>query len=270
MSDFIIRQAFAEALDLHKREQFDEAKQIYKKILSVEESNPNANHLISLIYMVEGKHEDAKKHIEKAIEKEPDQAIFHSNYGALLQAMGKIKDAIRTYKKSLKIDKKCFQSHYSLGVLYADRQEFDKAVESYTNALGIENDSPQVHNNLANIYSTLNNPKAELHYQKTINLLPEETYPRLNMSNYLIKQKNFEGSKKILEELIHADLATEEVFNNLGITYKGLNNNEKASEMFKEALKLNPKYSLAKKNLESLPKLDDGFHLYQSPTTDDD
>ena len=31
MSDFIIRQAFAEALDLHKREQFDEAKQIYKK-----------------------------------------------------------------------------------------------------------------------------------------------------------------------------------------------------------------------------------------------
>ena len=37
-----------------------------------------------------------------------------------------------------------------------------------------------------------------------------------------------------------------------------------------KALKLNPKYSLAKKNLESLPKLDDGFHLYQSPTTDDD
>ena len=103
MSNFIIKQAFAEAMDLHKRNQFDEAKQIYKKILSVDSSEPNANHLISLIYTVEGDYKSAKEHIEKAIEKEPNQAIFHSNYGGLLQTMGKSKDAIRAYKKSLKI-----------------------------------------------------------------------------------------------------------------------------------------------------------------------
>lgn len=252
MANFIIRQAFAEALDLQKRNRFDEAKQIYKKILTVDASDANANHLISLIYTVEGDYETAKKHIEKAIDKAPNQAIFHSNYGGLLHTMGKMKDAIRAYKKSLKIDKKCFQAYYSLGILYTEKKEYDKAVASYLAALGANNDSAEAHNNLANLYSVLGSPKAEIHYQRTIELEPQETYPRLNMSNYLIRKENFEGSKKVLEELVSTDLVSKEVFNNLGISYKGLNDNEKAIEMFKKALELDPKFLLAKNNLESL------------------
>ena len=254
MSNFIIRQAFAEALDLQKRNQLGEAKQIYKKILSIDESDPNANHLISLIYLAEGDYETSKKHIEKAIEKESRQAIFYSNYGAILQTMGKFKDAIRAYKQSLKIDKKCFQSYYSLGILYTDKEEFEKAIEAYTGALKINNDSAETHNNLANLYSSLNDPKAEMHYKKTIELIPESIHPKLNISNYWITKNNFEESKKILDELIEADQTSKEVFNNLGITYKGLNDNTTASEMFKKALELDPEFVPAQKNLESLKK----------------
>ena len=46
MSDFLIKQAFAEAMDLQKSNQLDKAKEIYKKILKVDESEPNAHHLI--------------------------------------------------------------------------------------------------------------------------------------------------------------------------------------------------------------------------------
>ena len=67
MSKFLIKQAFAEAMDLHKQNRFDEAKVIYNKILTVNDSEPNAHHLISLVFMAEGDFVNAKKHIEVAI-----------------------------------------------------------------------------------------------------------------------------------------------------------------------------------------------------------
>ena len=69
MSKFLVRQAFAEAMDLHKQNRFEEAKALYNKILTVDDSEPNALHLISLIFMAEGDFESAKMHIEKAINK---------------------------------------------------------------------------------------------------------------------------------------------------------------------------------------------------------
>jgi len=71
MSKFLVRQAFAEAMDLHKQNRFDEAKELYNKILTVDNSEPNAHHLISLIFMAEGDFESSKMHIEKAIDKAP-------------------------------------------------------------------------------------------------------------------------------------------------------------------------------------------------------
>ena len=107
MSKFLVRQAFAEAMDLHKQNRFDEAKELYNKILTVDESEPNAHHLISLVFMAEGDFESSKMHIEKAIDKAPEQAVFHSNYGSLLHSMGEYQLAVNAIKKSLKIDKKC-------------------------------------------------------------------------------------------------------------------------------------------------------------------
>ena len=125
MSKFLIKQAFAEAMDLHKQNRFEEAKAIYNKIIMVNESEPNAHHLISLIFMAEGDFDNAKKHIEIAIEKAPDQAVFRSNYGSLLHSMGEDQLAINAIKISLRLDKKLFQSYYSLGIIYTDMQEHE-------------------------------------------------------------------------------------------------------------------------------------------------
>ncbi len=252
MSKFLIKQAFAEAMDLHKQNRFEEAKVIYNKILTVNESEPNAHHLISLVFMAEGDFENAKKHIEIAIDKAPNQAVFHSNYGSLLHSMGEHQLAINAIKASLKLDKKLFQSYYSLGIVYTDMQEHEKAVENYIKALELNSESSEAHNNLANLFSYLNNSEAEYHYEKTITLTPNEIYPRLNMSNYLIKNNKFEDSLKHLNEIIEMGLESKEVYNSLGVSYKGLNDDKNASKMFKKSLELDPNFTLAQKNLDSL------------------
>ena len=206
MSKFLVRQAFAEAMDLHKQNRFEEAKELYNKILTVDDSEPNAHHLISLIFMAEGDFEYAKMHIEKAINKAPDQAVFHSNYGSLLHSMGEHQLAVNAIKKSLKIDKKLFQSYYSLGIIYTDMFNFEKAVTNYTAAIEIDNNSSEAHNNLANLFNSMDNHEAEYYYKKTIELVPNEIYPRLNIANYFIKNGKFNESVKYLCELIDMGL----------------------------------------------------------------
>tara|TARA_B100001175_G_scaffold261626_1_gene230831 strand:+ start:133 stop:891 length:759 start_codon:yes stop_codon:yes gene_type:complete len=252
MSKFIIKQAFAEAIDLQQRHQFDDAKRIYAKILKINPNEPNAHHLLSLIYIAEQDFNPAKDHIETAIELAPDQAIFHSNYAGLLYSMGDAQGAIRSYKQSLKIDKKLFQSHYALGIVYSDKQEFEKSIESYNKAIDIKDDSSEAHNNLANLYSLLNNPEAEYHYKRTIELVPQEIFPRLNLSNYFIKISKFKEAKVYLEELIDLDLTSKEVFNSMGVVFKGLEDDINAKKMFMKSLDLDNNFILAKKNLESL------------------
>jgi Tfp pilus assembly protein PilF len=47
-------------------------------------------------------------------------------------------------------------------------------------------------------------------------------------------------------------LESKEVYNSLGVSYKGLNDDKNASKMFKKSLQIDPDFSLARKNLDSL------------------
>ena len=55
MTEFFVEQALKEAIDLHQRNQLDDAKSIYTKIINHDKDNSDAYHLLSLIYLVENK-----------------------------------------------------------------------------------------------------------------------------------------------------------------------------------------------------------------------
>ena len=84
MTEFFVEQAFKEAIDLHQRNQLDDAKSIYTKIITHDKDNSDAYHLLSLIYLVENNLDDARRHIINAIELQPDVSVYHSNYGNIL------------------------------------------------------------------------------------------------------------------------------------------------------------------------------------------
>jgi len=47
-------------------------------------------------------------------------------------------------------------------------------------------------------------------------------------------------------------LESKEVFNSLGVTYKGLEDNKNAKNMFNKSLAIDPEFLLAQKNLDSI------------------
>ena len=102
MVEFLIDQALREAIDLHNRNQLDDAKSLYNKIIKHDKSNSDAYHLLSLINLVEGELEEANKNIVKAIDLQPNIAVYHSNYGNILYHSNNLEFAIQEHKRAIK------------------------------------------------------------------------------------------------------------------------------------------------------------------------
>ena len=256
MSEFLIDQAMREAIDLQNRNQLDDAKAIYKKIITHDKNNSDAYHLISLIYLVEGKLDEARKNVLSAIEMQPDISVYHSNYGNILYQSNNLEFAIQEHKRAIKLDKKNFQSFYSLGVIYTHLKNYEKAIENYKKSLLLDSESSVAHNNLANIYNNLNPNLAEEHYLKVLELTPNDAMPYINISNYYLKNTKYKKCVKILEEAFDKDIKVKELYNNLGIAYYATKDNVKAKSMFELAIKLDPKYVHALDNLKNINELE--------------
>ena len=256
VSEFLIDQAMREAIDLQNRNQLDDAKAIYKKIIVHDKNNSDAHHLLSLIYLVEGKLDEAKQTIMTAIELQPEISVYHSNYGNILYQSNNLEFAIQEHKRAIKLDKKNFQSFYSLGVIYTHLKNYEKAIENYKKSLLLDSESSVAHNNLANIYNNLNPNLAEEDYLKVLELTPNDAMPYINISNYYLKNTKYKKCVEILEEAFDKELKVKELYNNLGIAYYATKDNIKAKSMFELAIKLDPKYVHALDNLKNINELE--------------
>ena len=254
MSEFLIDQAMREAIDLHNRNQLDDAKAIYKKIIVHDKNNSDAYHLISLIYLVEGKLDEARNSIIKAIELQPDISVYHSNYGNILYQSNNLEFSIQEHKRAIKLDKKNFQSFYSLGVVYTHLKNYEKAIENYQKALSLDSESSVAHNNLANIYNNINPNLAEEHYLKVLELESNQPLPYMNISNYYLKNTKYKKCVSILEKALKEGHEVKELYNNLGIAYYATKDNVSAKEMFEQAIKIDPEYAHAIDNLNNINK----------------
>ncbi len=255
MSEFLIDQAMKEAIDLQTRNQLDDAKSIYKKVLKHDEKNSDAHHLLSLIYLIEGKLDDARNSVLSAIELQPEISVYHSNYGNILYQSNNIEFAIQEHKRAIKLNKKNFESFYSLGIIYTHLKNYEKAIDNYKKALLLDDESPVAHNNLANIYNNVNPNLAEQHYLKVLELTPNDAMPYINISNYYLKNTKYKKCVSILEQALSEGIQVKELYNNIGIAYYATKDNIKAKSMFELAIKMDPTYTHALDNLENINKL---------------
>ena len=172
--------------------------------------------------------------------------------GAVFGATNRSLESLNAFERAVQLEPSDPASLFNLCIALQDLNKLDESETICRKLIKIKPDFAEAHNNLANLFSYLNNNEAEYHYNKTIELIPNEIYPRLNMSNYLIKNNRFDESLKHLKEILDMGLESKEVYNSLGVSYKGLDDDDNAKKMFQKSLGLDPNFTLAQKNLDSL------------------
>lgn len=84
---------------------YDEAKEYYEKIISLDERDDMAHSSLANAFHKLGDEANAEKHHEEAIRLDPEYAPHHFNYANTLFDLGRTQEALVGYKKAYELDK---------------------------------------------------------------------------------------------------------------------------------------------------------------------
>ena len=83
---------------------FEKAVAAYKKILAKDKENADAYYNLGRSYNKLDEDEDAAKALKEAVKIKPEDALYQTEYGAILIKLAQYDEAVRALKKALEID----------------------------------------------------------------------------------------------------------------------------------------------------------------------
>ena len=199
----------------HQLGQLQEAEQLCQQACELAPNQPDALHLLAIIYAQSQRFPLANEYFEKAIASAPGRADFRSNFGNALWKQERNDEAIVYCQQALDMDAKRADTHNILGSIYLSQHRLDEAAASFRNALAIHDRYPHALNNLGNV---------------------------------LQKQKQFEAAVSYYQQAISLQENYPEAYNNLGRAFKKLGRIEEAGYAFKKAVELRPGFDQAIQN----------------------
>jgi protein O-GlcNAc transferase len=139
-----------QALELHRAGRLDDAAAIYERLLADNPAHADAAHLLGLVRFRNNDYESAIRLIRGAIERDPDNPIYHGNLGNVLKDAGRPGDAIAAYRRALEIDAGYAEIHNNLGYVLQISGQTDEAIDHYRTAITSRPDNYRAHYNLGN------------------------------------------------------------------------------------------------------------------------
>src|SRR4051812_47452684 len=99
MSGLDSRELISQALGLHQQGQLERAAAIYAQLLQQEPENFAALQLLGVLRSQQGRHVEAKKLLEAALQLQPRDFGVLLNYGQVLMGTGACRDALNAFDK---------------------------------------------------------------------------------------------------------------------------------------------------------------------------
>ena len=184
-----IEQIFNSAVENYEKKNFEDAKNLYQKILKVNPNHTEANYNLGLIFQQFKKYIKAKNFYEKAIQIKPNYVAAHNNLGLVFKELEDMKNAKRSYEKAIKIDPNCVSAIFNLGIVFRELGEFQKSLNCYQSVIKIKPNFAKAHNNIGNVYKKLGKDnKAIDHFERALKLNPNSIDSQVNISNVYINQ----------------------------------------------------------------------------------
>jgi Flp pilus assembly protein TadD len=163
----------------------------------------------------QGRNAEAATELERALQKDPRNAEFHSDYGYVLARLDRKDQAADELATAIRLDPKSARAHYNFAVFLAGNNESDQAISEF---------------------------------QKCISLNPKSSEAHYYLGRVFFLKGDLENAKTHYLETAHLDPAAP-VHNSLGVVYMRLGQTSEAVAQFNEALRLHPDDADAAENL---------------------
>ena len=260
-------QILQKAITAHQEGKLEEAERLYREILEIEPTHPDANHNLGVLSVYLGKTAYALSLFKTATEVNPNTKQFWISYSDALIKEKKFEEAKVSCKKAIEFKPEHAESHFDLANLLNSLKSFKDAEISYKKTIELDPDFADAYNNLGKMLIKINNlVEAEINFKRLIELKPNYAEAYNNLGVILRKLTRLEEAELNYKKAIELNSDYAEAYNNLGNVTHKLKRLDEAEKSCKKAIELNPNFPEAHNNLGTVlqerGKIDDAKASY--------
>jgi tetratricopeptide (TPR) repeat protein len=141
-----------QAMDDHKKGNWEQAENAYKEIIAEEPENADVMYLLAVLQRSQQKLEESLISIDKAIQTNKEAPAFLQLKGSILARLGRGDEAVVVLNKAIEKNPNLYQAQVSLGHLYYLKGDKNKAEKHFSSALKVDEEQIEAHVNLARLW----------------------------------------------------------------------------------------------------------------------
>lgn len=182
MSPSAKQKLIREAMQFHQRGEFEQAKDLYSRVLKTSPQHPDALHLFGLACHQQGDHKNAVKYIRQAVELVPSQPVLRNNLGDALHKAGDVDAAIMQLQRALELKPDYAGAHQNLGSIFCGNGEHDAALLHAREAVRLDPDKPESWFNLGLVlFDHVELEESADAFRRALNLRPTYSSAVMNL-----------------------------------------------------------------------------------------
>lgn len=276
-----------QALQHHRAGHLQEACRLYERILQVDPRCAEAMHLLGTLVGQQGDQGKALEWINKAIAREPGEALYHRNAAVTLVQLGRRAEAVSAYRRALELAPDLHPARIALGGLLTDLERHEEAiavlsdavqrqpdsdnawvelgralqhagrageaVDCYRKAIAINPEQYLAYNNLGVVFDRAGDVDEAVRYFELALARNPGHLPTLNnLIAALVGAKRYLQAEPFLRELVQRDPKNVAGWNGLGLAAQERQLPDEAEGYYLRALDLNPNHAEVLTNMGNI------------------
>jgi tetratricopeptide (TPR) repeat protein len=238
------------AIKLHQNGMFQQAKNIYKKIIRHSPRHPEALHMLGIIYSQTGKFDTAIDLMRKSIKSAPGRPDYLFNLVQAFHGRADLDEALAACREYLRLVPDDADALHRMGRILHDKKEFAQAVINYRLALAKFPERVDYLNSLGLAYNDQGDlGQAVTCYEQALACQPDDFIVLNNLGDTLRRMQEFDRAMSCFRQALSVRPDYPEAHNNLGVILQKLGRMEEAAASFEKAVAVKPEYPEALDNL---------------------
>ena len=259
---------FSKAIELHRTGRLAEAEALYRQIFKAQPEHFDSLHLLGVFCHQRGDYAEALRHIDAALELNPNAAAAHNNRGNALRRLNRHEEAIVCLDRAIALKPDYAEAFNNRGNALQELSRLDEALASFDRAIALKSDFAEAFNNRGSALARLARfEEAVASYDRAIVLQPHYSEAYNNRSKALAKLARIEEAIAGYDRAIALKPDYAEAFNSRGIALAELKRFDEALASFSNALALKPDYIDALNNrgnvLRELKRVDEALVSFE-------
>jgi protein O-GlcNAc transferase len=224
----------------------DEAGNCCRRVIALRPEHSEAHVNLGNVLFCQGKLEDAVAHYQTAVRIDPNNAGALCSLGNALSSMNKHREATANYQAALRLNPNFAEAHYNLGNTQMALQKYDDAVTSFQHAIRINPNYAAAYNNLGNAHKERGDISAAIvNYRAAVRLQPDFARAYNNLAIVLKEQGMLQDAYEAAQQALRAHPDFADAYISLGNISIAQGRPNRAIEYFQRLLNIQPNHSEA-------------------------